>query len=136
MIAGLSPLPASTQRSTQLYDALSSPPMKYLIDGVGSNCHSTTLSHFFVQSSSAARSAQNPSGSSIERLYMASYSARLLIHAFADPSGLGWITMLSPVSVATLSTSIGVVQFGYRPAPQGSPPRAGDGILAFRRFSD
>ena len=34
-----------------------------MIDGVGSNCHSTTLSHFLVQSSSAARSAQNPSGS-------------------------------------------------------------------------
>ena len=66
---------------------------------------------------------------------MASYSATLLIQAFADHSGLGWITTPSPVSVATLSTSIGVVHFGFRPAPQGSRPRAGGGVLSLRRVA-
>src|SRR5664280_3191005 len=73
--------------------------------GVGSKLHSSTLSHGFVQTSaSLARSAQYPSGSSMERLYSASYSASLLKEAFFENSGDGGKSFGSS---ATLFTSHG-----------------------------
>ncbi len=61
----LSPLPASTWRSTQLYAALSLPPTYHLANGGLSQ--STTRSHFVSQSSRSAASAQNASRSEAAR---------------------------------------------------------------------
>src|SRR3989338_10924869 len=67
--------------SRQLQDTFSFPPINHFISGF-SKFHSRTLSHFLnhVRFFSAI-SAQKPSGSSIDLLYIFSYSSRLLIWA-------------------------------------------------------
>ena len=59
-IATLSPWPASTCRSTQLYATLSSPPTNHFANG---GCQSSTSSHFVDQSSRSACSSQKASRS-------------------------------------------------------------------------
>src|SRR3954447_16272860 len=59
--ATLSPLPATTWRSTQLYATLSLPPTNHF--ALGGSDQSSTCSHFSCQWSCSACSAQNASGS-------------------------------------------------------------------------
>ena len=56
--ATLSPLPAATWRSRQLYETFSVPPTNHLANG---RSHSSTVSHRFDQSSASACRAQNAS---------------------------------------------------------------------------
>ena len=63
--ATLSPLPASTWRSTQLTEALMVPPTNHLANGGFDQ--SRTWSHFWPQSSRSAASAQNASRSESAR---------------------------------------------------------------------
>src|ERR1700761_3231705 len=78
--ATLSPLPASTCRSTQLYDAFSSPPTNHLANGA---FHSSTVSQGFAQVSRLACSSQKPSRSALAR----SYASALTLAASASSSG-------------------------------------------------
>src|SRR3954453_23672562 len=68
--ATLSPRPASTCRSTQLYAALSLPPTNHFANGGWSQ--SRTRSHFWSQLSRSAASAQNASRSWLARSYASS----------------------------------------------------------------
>src|SRR6478736_4739522 len=68
--ATLSPLPASTWRSTQLTEALMVPPTNHLAKG--GSVQSRTWSHFRPQSSRSAASAQNASRSASARAYASS----------------------------------------------------------------
>src|SRR5688572_18469351 len=70
--ATLSPLPASTCRSTQLTAALRVPPTNHFANG-GLD-QSRTWSHFWPQSSRSAASAQNASGSASARAYASSWT--------------------------------------------------------------
>src|SRR5665647_1252997 len=82
-IATLSPRPASTWRSTQLYEAFSSPPTNHLASGASlqSRVWSKSLVHVRYD---RALSAQNPSWSAVA----ASYSSALPLAAAAN-SALG-----------------------------------------------
>src|SRR5918994_2492425 len=80
--ATLSPLPASTWRSTQFTAALIVPPTNHLANG-GSD-QSRTWSHFRPQSSRSAASAQNASRSASARAYASSVTL-----AFAASSAGG-----------------------------------------------
>src|SRR5919107_448345 len=74
-IATLSPLPASTWRSTQLTEALRVPPTNHLANG-GLD-QSRTWSHFWPQSSRSAASAQKLSRSESARAYASSLTLAL-----------------------------------------------------------
>src|SRR3989338_10631016 len=68
--------------SRQLQDTFSFPPINHFISGF-SKFHSKTLSHFLNHViCSSAISDQKPSGSSIDLLYISSYSSMLFIYVF------------------------------------------------------
>src|SRR4030043_1443679 len=78
---------------------LSLPPRNHLISSF-EKLHSHTLSHFLYHSTnSSACSAQNPSGSSRERLYIFLYSSMLLIYARLTISFDGENTRFSSIIV-------------------------------------
>src|SRR5680860_579543 len=116
-IATLSPRPASTCRSTQLYDAFSSPPTNHLANGASlqSRVWSKSLLHVRYERACAA---QNPSWSAVA----APYSSALPLAALAN-SALGgnlrfsW-DRFSRVSWVTTSSSS---QAGLRAHSTGYP---------------
>src|SRR6185437_124119 len=94
MIAVWSPR-FSRCRSRQLYETLSSPSSNHLIEILGySKLVFLILVGNLNQSRRFACSAQNPSGSEIERAYISSYCA-LVVSVRAFAAALGWNTWLS-----------------------------------------
>src|SRR3954470_24250729 len=91
-IASLSPLPAATCRSRQLYERFVRPPTNHFAYG---GVHSSTLSHFLNQCSSLAASPQKRSGSSIDARYIRRYSSIDLTCAAALNAGGGGKTRCS-----------------------------------------
>src|SRR5438552_3400194 len=108
MMAGLSPCPAATWRSTQLWQILMRPPRNHFAYGA---FHSSTRSHDLNQSSSLrACSAQNVSGSAIERLYISRYCSNEEIRARAANSAGGRNTRSSfNIEVISLAATLAAV---------------------------
>src|SRR4051812_48032763 len=83
-IATLSPLPAATCASRQLYERFVCPPTNHFAYG---GFHSSTLSHLRNQCSSLAASAQKRSGLSTDARYIRRYSSIDLTCAAALNAG-------------------------------------------------
>src|SRR4051812_7108524 len=79
-------------RSRQFSETLSLPPMNHSAFG---SCQSSTLVHFFCQSSSDASRAKNFSGFLIDSSYISRYCARLWMRAFLEKSFAGLKTRFS-----------------------------------------
>src|SRR5438105_8749373 len=128
MMAALFLRGPSRWRSMQLYAALSVRPTNHWACG---SFHSRTRSHLRNQVSAPACSAQKPSGSSAARFHSASYSAALLMCAWAANSAGGGNCRVSLRTLVMLvvGEDIGVVLHGHRLAatrslrsgPRGAP---------------